>query len=119
MENIAILCCCAGFVGIPRFPDLHARGELADLVDILALELLEEGRDAIIITVNTDGGEDVLDVPSRGRGVSAIHEKEVGCEVLHICGCLGCFLGRMLVMLWCVSVVGGHTVEVEQEKQSV
>ena len=56
------------------------------LGEILAAELRDQGREAIIIGFDSNGVEDLLDV-LRGRGaVAAEGEEEVSCEVLH-CEC--------------------------------
>lgn len=55
----------------------------SNLVDVLALELLEESVETLIISLSTDGGEDILDVAGGRRGVSTKSEKKVGSKVLH------------------------------------
>lgn len=60
----------------------------AYLVDVLALKLGDQGVEARLVSLNTDGLKDGLDVGSGGRGVSTESEKEVCREVLHFeCGC--------------------------------
>lgn len=56
-------------------------------VDVLAIKLLEETFDTLVVAINADGGEDRLDVTSAGRGISANLAEEVSCEVLHFVGC--------------------------------
>ena len=55
----------------------------AYLLDVLALELGHELVETLTLSVNTDGGEDGLDVLGRGGLVASEVEKEVSCEVLH------------------------------------
>ena len=55
----------------------------AYLVDVLALELRDEGLETGLIGLNTDGLKDSLDVGSGGGGVTTESEEEVGREVLH------------------------------------
>lgn len=50
------------------------------------MKLLEEVGDALVVTIDADGGEDGLDITSAGRGVSTNLTEEVGCEVLHFVG---------------------------------
>lgn len=56
------------------------------LLEILALELGDEGRETLIVRLNSDGFEDGLDVLLGRRGVAAEGEEEVCCEVLHFVG---------------------------------
>ena len=89
------MCVCANF----------ADSVATYLVDVLALELLEEGREALLVGVNANRAENGLDVLSRGRGVAGQAEEEECCEVLHLdgvwrkgvsgvlCGCRG--VGRV------------------------
>ena len=58
----------------------------AYLVDVLALELLKEGAEALLVGVNAHGAEDGLDVLSGRRGVAGQAEEEESCEVLHLDG---------------------------------
>lgn len=67
-------------------------------VDIFAIKLLEETGDALVVTIDADGGEDSLDITSAGRGVSTNLAEEVGCEVLHVVG-WGYFLEVMFVLV--------------------
>ena len=53
------------------------------LVDVLALQLSEEGLETAGVGLNADGLEDSGDVLGRGRGVASELEEEVGSEVLH------------------------------------
>lgn len=55
----------------------------ANLVDVLALELLEESSQALIIGLSANRREDVLDVGGGRGGVAGEAEEEVGGEVLH------------------------------------
>jgi hypothetical protein len=57
--------------------------ESSYLVDVLALKLGEELLDALAVDLNTDGGEDGLNVRGAGAGLAAEREEEVSCEVLH------------------------------------
>lgn len=57
--------------------------EKSYLLDVLALELGDELVEAVALSVDTDGGEDGLDVLGRGLLVAGEVEEEVGCEVLH------------------------------------
>ena len=58
----------------------------AYLVDVLALELLKEGAETLLVGVDANGAEDGLDVLSRGGGVAGQAEEEESCEVLHLDG---------------------------------
>lgn len=53
------------------------------LVDVLALKLGEELLQALIVSLNANGGEDTLDVGGGGGLVATEAEEEVSCEVLH------------------------------------
>jgi hypothetical protein len=55
----------------------------AYLLDVLARELRDELLKTLTLSVNTDRGEDGLDVLGRGLLVAGEVEEEVGCEVLH------------------------------------
>lgn len=66
------------------------------LGDVLALKLGEESLQAVIVSLNTDGGEDVLNVLGRRRVVASEAEEEVSGEVLHF-ECGDCY--RKLVRL--------------------
>jgi hypothetical protein len=84
------LCACANF----------AESVSAYLVDVLALELLKEGREALLVGVNANRAEDGLNVLSRGGGVAGQAEEEVSCHVLHLDGVcrnalVGCGFGRV------------------------
>jgi hypothetical protein len=62
----------------------------AYLVDVLALELLDELVEALAVGLDADGLKDLLDVAGGRRGVAAEAEEKVCCEVLHCdvgCGC--------------------------------
>ena len=58
----------------------------AYLVDVLAVELLKERAEALLVGVNANRAEDSLDVLSRGGGVAGQAEEEVSCHVLHLDG---------------------------------
>lgn len=49
----------------------------------LAFHGLDQGRDTRLINLNTNGGQEGLDVLSRGGGVTTSNEKKIGCEMLH------------------------------------
>ena len=100
LESVLVACCivasrlrvCANF----------AESVSAYLVDVLALELLEEGREALLVGVDANRAEDRLDVLSRGGGVAGQAEEEVSCHVLHLDGVcrsalVGCGFGRVVV----------------------
>jgi hypothetical protein len=53
------------------------------LVDVLAFELADEGVETVVVSLDTDGAEDLLDVLGRGRRVAADGEEQVSCEMLH------------------------------------
>lgn len=55
----------------------------AYFLEILALELLDEGAETLIIGLDTDGLKNSLDVLDGWRGVATDGEEEVCCEVLH------------------------------------
>jgi hypothetical protein len=55
----------------------------AYLLDVLAGKLRDELLKALTLSVNTDGGENGLDVLGRGLLVAGEVKEEVGCEVLH------------------------------------
>lgn len=56
------------------------------LVDVLAVELLKERAEALLVGVNANRAEDRLDVLGRGGGVAGQAEEEVSCHVLHLDG---------------------------------
>lgn len=56
------------------------------LVDVLALELLDQSIEAVLISLNANRLEDGSDIGSRGRGVATEAEEKVSCEVLHFVG---------------------------------
>ena len=64
------------------------------LRDVLALKLRDERVQALVVSLDTDGGEDGLDIGGRGGGVATEAEEEVSCEMLHFEGCLS---GRFVV----------------------
>lgn len=53
------------------------------VLDILALELGDEGVEALLVGLNANGLENGLDIGSGRGGVATEAEKEVSCEVLH------------------------------------
>lgn len=59
------------------------------LVDVLALELGDEGVQALVVSLNANGVEDLLDIVGGGGSVATEAEEEVSCEVLHFDG-VGC-----------------------------
>ena len=63
--------------------DFADRWLYAYLLDVLARELRDELLETVTLSVDTDGGEDGLDVLGRGLLVAGEVKKEVGCEVLH------------------------------------
>lgn len=54
-----------------------------NLLDVLALELSDDLVEALRVSVDTDGGQNALDVGGGGLGVAGQSEQKVGCEVLH------------------------------------
>jgi hypothetical protein len=56
----------------------------AYLLEILALELGDQGGETLIVSLDSDGLEDLLDVLLGGGGVATDGEEEVCCEVLHL-----------------------------------
>lgn len=65
---------------------------LSYLVDVLALELGDELVEALGVSLNANGLEDLLDIGGLGGIVAAKLEQENSCEVLHF-ECLVCFNG--------------------------
>lgn len=58
-------------------------GLVTNLLEVLALELSDELVEALGVGINTDGGEDALDVGGGGRLVAGQGQEEVSGEVLH------------------------------------
>lgn len=56
---------------------------ITNLVEVLALELGDDLLEAVTLSVDTDGGENGLDVGGGGGLVASKGEEEVGSEVLH------------------------------------
>jgi hypothetical protein len=56
------------------------------LVDILALELRDELLKTLIVSLDTDGLEDLLDVGGGRRGVATKAKEKVSREMLHCDG---------------------------------
>lgn len=56
---------------------------VAYLLDVLALKLGEELAQTVGVSIDTDGGEDLLDVRGRGRLVASEVKQKVSGEVLH------------------------------------
>lgn len=56
---------------------------VTNLLEVLALELSDELVEALGVGIDTDGGEDTLDVGGRGRLVASQGQEEVSGEVLH------------------------------------
>ena len=54
------------------------------LADVLALELRDELVEAVVIGLDASDIEELLDVRSRGGGVSTGLEEEVGSNVTHL-----------------------------------
>ena len=54
-----------------------------NVLEVLALELSDDLLEALGVSIDTDGGEDLLDVGSGGGLVASEGEEEVSCEVLH------------------------------------
>lgn len=54
-----------------------------NLVDVLALELLDELVEALRVGLNANGLENGLDIGGGWGGVATDGEEEVCCEVLH------------------------------------
>jgi hypothetical protein len=52
-------------------------------VDVLALELSEEGDETVRVSLNSDGAEDSSDVGGGWALVATEGEEEVCCEMLH------------------------------------
>jgi len=63
----------------------HSDG--AYFLEILALELRDEGVKTLIISLNADGFENALDILSGRRILSTEGEEEVCCEMLHFDSC--------------------------------
>jgi hypothetical protein len=59
----------------------------AYLLEVLALELSDQGGETLVISLDSDGLENGLDILLRGRGVVAEGQEEVSCEVLHLDCC--------------------------------
>ena len=57
--------------------------EISYFLDVLALELGEELLNALVVGINTDGGENIVDIAGRWRGVAGKAEEKESCEVLH------------------------------------
>ena len=53
------------------------------LVDVLAVELREELLDTVVVSLNTNGREELSDVLGAGAAVATNGEEEVSREVLH------------------------------------
>lgn len=70
-------------VNIARAKNLQFCWVHAYLLDVLAGKLRDELVEALTLSVNTDGGEDGLDVLGRGRLVASEVKEEVSSEVLH------------------------------------
>lgn len=59
----------------------------AYLLEVLALEFTDQGGETVVISLDSDGLEDGLDILLRGGGVAAEGQEEVCCEVLHLDCC--------------------------------
>lgn len=93
------------------------------LVDVLALELLEEGGEALLVGVNANGTENLLDVLSGRSGVASKLEEEEGGQVLHF-DCLSQWVSSLRRLPCVRSVAGGYSLTVgwfgvRQENQSL
>jgi len=75
-------------------PSTKSSYDIAYLVEVLALELGEESRDALAIDIDTDGLDDLGDVGLRWAGVTTEGEEKVCCEILHF-ECLSGMLGSV------------------------
>ena len=64
-------------------------------MDVLALELRDQSVETLIISFDSDGFENALDVLCRRRGVTAEVEEKVCRKVLHF----DCWEGGMLAQL--------------------
>lgn len=53
-------------------------------VDVLALELRDELLEALSVSLDADGTENLLDVRGGGRGVAADLEEEVRSQMTHL-----------------------------------
>lgn len=81
-----VLVACSGRASRVRGFANFACSTYAYLVDVLAVELLKESAEALLVGVNANRAEDRLDVLSRGGGVAGQAEEEVSCHVLHLDG---------------------------------
>ncbi len=59
------------------------------LVDVLALELLQQSAETVLVGLDTNGAEDFLDIVGGWGGVATEGEEHVCCEVLHFGRCWG------------------------------
>jgi hypothetical protein len=57
-----------------------------NLLNVLVLKLGEELLKTLIVSIDTDGLENALDVRGGRRGVAGEAEEEVGSKVLHFVG---------------------------------
>jgi hypothetical protein len=62
----------------------HSNALILYLVDILALELRDECGETLVVSFDTDGLEDGLDILGGRRGVATDGEEKVCREVLHV-----------------------------------
>jgi hypothetical protein len=67
----------------------------AYLLNVLALELGDQSGETLIISFDSNGLENALDVLCRRRRVTAEGEEKICCEVLHF----GCCKAELSVML--------------------
>ena len=58
--------------------------EFAYFLEILALELRDQLGETLVISFDTDGSEDGLDIFLGGRGIATKGEEEISCEMLHV-----------------------------------
>ena len=62
---------------------MYARASVTNLLEVLALELGDDLLETVTLSVDTDGGEDGLDVGGGGGLSAGKGEEEVGSEILH------------------------------------
>lgn len=77
------------------------------LVEVLALELADECRDALAVALNADGLEDLGDIGLGWGGVTTEGKEKVCCEMLHF-ECLLQFLVRVAIDRY-GRTIGGFT----------
>jgi hypothetical protein len=70
---------------------------------ILALKLGDQGLETVIISFDSDGLEDGLDVLLGWRGISTEGKEEVSCEVLHFDSCEGGVVSNYVEVLYWIA----------------